>query len=83
VVVKVNPADVIAVPNDYGNAKMRVCQMEVLREYTDRKVEADEFSHSVVSSNGEALYSQDDLDNAYNEGYDDAYESLAWDEAED
>ena len=83
VIVKVNPADVIAVPNDYNNAKMRVCQMEVLREYKDRQVEADEFSHSVVSSNGEALYTQDDLDNAYNEGYDDAYESLAWDEAED
>jgi hypothetical protein len=83
VVVKVNPADVIAVPNDYGNAKMRVCQMEVLREYTDRKVEAEEFSHSVVSSNGEALYTQAELDEAYNVGYDDAYESLAWDEAED
>ena len=62
---------------------MRVCQMEVLREYTDRKVEADEFSHSVVSSNGEALYTQEDLDNAYSNGYDDAYESLAWDEDED
>jgi hypothetical protein len=83
VIVKVNPADVIAVPNDYNNAKMRVCQMEVLREYKDRQVEADEFSHSVVSSNGEALYTQEDLDNAYSNGYDDAYESLAWDEDED
>jgi hypothetical protein len=83
VIVKVNPADVIAVPNDYNNAKMRVCKMEVLREYKDRQVEADEFSHSVVSSNGEALYTQEDLDNAYSNGYDDAYESLAWDEDED
>jgi hypothetical protein len=82
VIVKVNPADVIAVPNDYGNAKMRVCKMEVLREYTDRKVEAEEFSHSVVSSNGEALYTQDDLDEAYNNGYDDAYDELRWDEEE-
>jgi hypothetical protein len=73
---------VIAVPNDYNNAKMRVCQMEVLREYTDRKVEANEFSHSVVSSNGEPLYTQDELDEAYNNGYDDAYEALQWDEEE-
>jgi hypothetical protein len=83
VIVKVNPADVIAVPNDYNNAKMRVCQMEVLREYTDRKVEADEFSHSVVSSNGEALYTEDELDEAYSKGYEDAYNELAWDEEED
>jgi hypothetical protein len=55
VIVKVNPADVIAVPNDYNNAKMRVCRMEVLREYTDRKVEAEEFSHSVVSSDGRSF----------------------------
>ena len=82
VIVKVNPADVIAVPNDYGNAKMRVCKMEVLREYTDRKVEAEEFSHSVVSSNGEALYTEDDLDEAYKNGYDDAYDELRWDEEE-
>jgi len=74
---------VIAVPNDYNNAKMRVCQMEVLREYTDRKVEADEFSHSVVSSNGEALYTEDELDEAYSKGYEDAYNELAWDEEED
>jgi hypothetical protein len=83
VIVKVNPADVIAVPKDYNNAKMRVCQMEVLREYTDRKVEAEEFSHSVVSSDGEPLYTENDLDEAYSKGYEDAYNELAWDEEED
>lgn len=30
VVVKVDPADVVAVPNDYNNAKMRVCAYEVM-----------------------------------------------------
>jgi hypothetical protein len=78
IIVKVNPADVVAVPSDYNNAKMRVATMEVLREYKDRQVEADEFSHSVVSSNGEALYTQDDLDEAFNEGYDTAYEDNGW-----
>jgi len=33
---KVNPADVVAVPPDYNNQKMRVCRYEVLRE-TDKK----------------------------------------------
>jgi hypothetical protein len=80
VIVKVNPADVIAVPNDYNNAKMRVCRMEVLREYTDRKVEAEEFSHSVVSSDGRSF------EEGYRQGYDDAMEELEndgyWDEEE-
>jgi hypothetical protein len=77
VIVKVNPADVIAVPNDYDNAKMRVCQMEVLREYTDRKVEAEEFSHSVVSSDGRSFAE------GYQRGYDDAMAEFDdWDEEE-
>jgi len=29
--VKVNPKDVVAVPNDYNNEKMRVCRYEVLK----------------------------------------------------
>ncbi len=32
VLVKVNPMDVVAVPNDYNGQKMRVCQFEVLKE---------------------------------------------------
>jgi hypothetical protein len=38
VVVKVNPADVVAVPRDYNNAKMRVCKyqvMSILEGYTE------------------------------------------------
>lgn len=31
-IVKVNPADVVAVPADYNNAKMRVCKYEVTGE---------------------------------------------------
>ena len=54
VIVKVNPADVVAVPSDYANAKMRVSKMEVLREYNDTALEAVEFSKAVVSSDGVA-----------------------------
>jgi len=32
VICKVNPADVVAVPSDYNNAKMRVCKYEVINE---------------------------------------------------
>lgn len=35
VICKVNPADVVAVPNDYNNAKMRVCAYEVIGELND------------------------------------------------
>lgn len=35
VVVKVDPADVVAVPKDYANAKMRVCAYEVVQEIGD------------------------------------------------
>ena len=37
--VKVNPADVVCVPIDYNNTKMRVCRFEVLAECTDMRDE--------------------------------------------
>lgn len=43
-VVEVDPEHVVAVPKDYNNAKMRVCQFKVLRElegYTEGNVFAD------------------------------------------
>lgn len=38
VICKVNPADVVAVPNDYNNAKMRVCGYVVIGEIDSSKV---------------------------------------------
>ncbi len=34
-VCKVNPADVVAIPRDYNNTKMRVCRYEVIAEFED------------------------------------------------
>ena len=34
-VCKVNPGDVVAIPADYHNTKMRVCKYEVIAEYAD------------------------------------------------
>lgn len=36
-IVKVHPRDVVAVPNDYNNSKMRVCQYEVVDELPDEQ----------------------------------------------
>jgi hypothetical protein len=35
VICKVNPADVVAIPTDYNNTKMRVCAYEVIDEVED------------------------------------------------
>lgn len=37
VLVAVNPKDVVSVPYDYDNGKMRVCEYEVLREISEDK----------------------------------------------
>lgn len=65
VIVKVNPKDVVAVPSDYHNAKMRVCEYLVVDElkdwYTDRLK-----SHFVSSEPptvyGEDTHTEDDVD---------------------
>jgi len=38
VIVDVDPADVVSVPTDYNNAKMRVCKYKVVDELTDFNV---------------------------------------------
>ena len=49
-VVKVNPRDVVAIPADYNNTKMRVSQYEVVGEYKDYYAEHPEcaFNTAVV-----------------------------------
>ena len=39
-VVAVNPRDVVAVPEDYNNSKMRVCAYTVIAELTDEQITA-------------------------------------------
>ncbi len=57
VLVKVNPADVVAVPNDYNGQKMRVCRFEVLKEATDI------VDKNVVSADGGDYYEEVDFGN--------------------
>ena len=34
-ICKVNPADIVSIPTDYNNAKMRVCRYEVLKDVSE------------------------------------------------
>lgn len=54
-VVKVNPRDVVAVPTDYNNTKMRVCAYEVVGEHENYYVEHPEcaFNEAVMGDEGE------------------------------
>jgi hypothetical protein len=47
VVVKVNPADVVVVPNDCSSQKCRVCKFEVISDFVE------EITSSVVDESGE------------------------------
>lgn len=72
VLVKVNPKDVVAVPNDYNGQKMRVCRFEVLKEATDI------IPHTVVSSTGDEYDYSEEEDWTPEESFDDSeeYESM-------
>ena len=65
VLVKVNPKDVVAVPNDYNGQKMRVCKFEVLAEVND-------IISDVVYGRGEFVDNTDDFedDETYEEDED-------------
>lgn len=72
VICEVDPADVVAVPVDYGNAKMRVCRYKVVGE-----LEVD-FTQEQMDRAGYDDYSED-----YSEDYEDDYsEDYSYDEPE-
>lgn len=71
VLVKINPKDVVAVPEDYDNAKMRVCEYEVVDElkgYKDRMTDdfTTEYSDEDLNEDWD-----EDSDEAFMEGWDD------------
>lgn len=63
-VCKVNPADVVAIPRDYNNTKMRVCKYEVISEYEDYygKKEDTLANTSVATTAGRTFLVQVDRD---------------------
>lgn len=62
VVVKINPADVVAIPSDYNNAKGRTCRYEVLQEVEDWRTEdyLDKVDPQVFADYGEDSWDYDE-----------------------
>ena len=66
--LKINPADVVAIPNDYGNAKGRAWQYEVLQVVEDA---GSKIWPSVVDSSGSEFDPDEDDDDYEDDVYDD------------
>mgnify|MGYP003635035136 CR=1 FL=1 len=64
-IAKCNPADIVSCPVDYNNSKLRVSQYEIIGEHKDGK-------RDTVSE--QAVYTQAELDEAYQDGRDDGYD---------
>lgn len=61
VLVKIHPADVVAIPRDYGVAKGRCCRMEILSECPKEDVD-EYFKDSLVYNEPEDYDENDDYD---------------------
>lgn len=62
VLCKVNPRDVVAIPQDYNNTKMRVCQYEVVGEYADYYKEHTGLCNTVLSDMDDFPFAVEALD---------------------
>jgi len=76
-ICKINPAHVVAVPTDYNNTKMRVCEYEVVGEHADYyESKNDTLSATSVATNSSANF-RVEID--YGSGYvqEDSFERLS------
>lgn len=67
-ILKINPADVVAIPSDYNNTKGRTCKYEVIGEYTEdwrSKLDRGEngFDSDLYSSDGGEYEDEDEEEN--------------------
>jgi hypothetical protein len=86
ILVKVNPKDVVAVPADYNNAKMRVCRyevIEIIEEWENMKVkdyfvEGENPEYEPIEDEEDAFEEEDDWqeDDEYDLTEDDGIEYL-------
>ena len=68
--VKVNPRDVVSIPADYGNTKMRVCQYEVVKELNKGTIKEFNDSLEAVYVEPAPVFEDEDEDDDYNYGPD-------------
>jgi hypothetical protein len=72
VIVKVNPANVVAIPRDYNAAKLRVCAYTLLNEYHIDYGELPDVIYRIEQENKETSMNQEDRDDDdYDTDYDD------------
>jgi len=82
-VVKINPRDVVAVPRDYNNAKMRLCRYEVVDELSWDDVRIDRF-HTDSYSEPEIDDTWDDSEPEIDDTWDDLLDyDYGWDTLSD
>lgn len=67
--LKINPADVVAIPNDYGNAKGRTWRYQVIGEIETQAI-AERAVYPAVVDSADVDYDYDDYEEDYDAGYD-------------
>jgi hypothetical protein len=80
VAVKINPADVVSVPSDYNNQKLRTCRYEVMFEVPGA---ADTLTGTalyksepeITAEEWDDLADRSEWEEGYERGYDDGYEN--------
>jgi len=76
-ICKINPANVVAVPIDYNNTKMRVCEYEVIGEHADYYEEKnDTLSATSVATSSSSNF-RVDVDYGSGYGHEDDFERLS------
>ena len=65
--VKINPRDVVSIPNDYNSAKGRTCKYEVIAEIEQAIIPGFEWDEVYMDINDEELWLDDEEDDT--EGY--------------
>ena len=73
-VIKINPRDVVSIPVDYNNTKGRCSRYEVVGElpFENAKIKEEDYLEDSGVVN-EKYYTQEDLDDARQQGYDEGY----------
>jgi hypothetical protein len=76
VIVKINPADVVSIPNDYNQTKGRACRYEVIGEVGVNPDDKEEFTQPVQTNANNNIYkpagpkvSSKDFYRGYSDGY--------------
>jgi hypothetical protein len=76
VIVKINPCDVVSIPNDYNQTKGRTCRYEVIGEVGANPTDKEEFTQPVQANANNNTYMPEPKkgSSAFYKGYSDGYD---------